>query len=145
MLNPQAALYEDNSPRIEDDLQLSQYQPRHPPPSFCWEDLLSFSVPVGTENVAQYPSWHCGFINFIIHLPVTYVRHPWCNCQRLAKPARTAKDWQKIHKTVRLLRQKDCQGTAEVNDAFKFLPQQLKIKDNFIAQIRTLSVLPIVT
>ena len=60
------------------------------------------------------------FINFIIPLPATYVRHFRGNCQSL--PRRLVKQIERI---ARLLRQKDCRGTAEVKDAFKLLPRQL--------------------
>ena len=54
---------------------------------------------------------------------MTYVRHSWYNCQRFSK--RLLKQIQRI---VRLLWQKDCQGTAEVNDAFKVLLWQLNYR-----------------
>ena len=60
------------------------------------------------------------FINFIIPLPATCIRHSRGNCQIL--PSRLLKQIQRI---VKLRRQKDCWGTAEVNDAFKLLPRQL--------------------
>ena len=56
------------------------------------------------------------FINFIILLRATYIRPSWDNCQRL--PRRLLKQIQRF---VRLLHQKDCPCTAEVNDVFKLL------------------------
>ena len=47
---------------------------------------------------------------------MTYIRHSRGNCQGL--PRRLPKQIKRI---VRLLQQKDCRGTAEVNDAFKLL------------------------
>ena len=63
------------------------------------------------------------FINFIIVLPVTYVRHSCCTSQRLAKRL-----LEQIHRFIRLLRQKDYRGTTELNDAFKFLSRRLKYR-----------------
>ena len=60
------------------------------------------------------------FINFIIPLPATYIRYSRGNCQKL--PRHLLKQIQRI---VRLLSQKDCRGTAEVNHAFKLMPWQL--------------------
>ena len=42
------------------------------------------------------------FIHFIISLPVSYVKHSWCNCQRLAKHL-----LKLIQRIVRILQQKD--------------------------------------
>ena len=58
------------------------------------------------------------FINFIILLRATYIRPSWDNCQRL--PRRLLKQIQRF---VRLLHQKDCRCTAEVNYVFKLLPR----------------------
>ena len=53
------------------------------------------------------------FVNFDI-------RHSGCNYKRLPKHL-----LKQIQRIIRLLWQKDCWGTAEVNDPFKILSQQL--------------------
>ena len=80
------------------------------------------------------------FINFIIPLPLTYVRHFWCNCQILAN------GFAEGNTEIRLLHQKDCRGgTTEVNDVFKLLSQQSNYQWLYSWNFRTLPVLPIVT
>ena len=75
------------------------------------------------------------FINFIFPLPVSYARHCICNCKRLA--TRLVK---RIKTIIRLLRQKDYRGTAEVNDAFKLPPRQLKYRWLYSCSSNTTSV-----
>ena len=58
-------------------------------------------------------------ISFIIPLCTSYIRHSWGNYWRLLRYL-----LKEIQIFVRLLQQKDCQSTAEVNNAFKLLPQQ---------------------
>ena len=59
------------------------------------------------------------FSNFIISLPATYIRHSRSNCQ-------DCQGWSNYRELLaRLLRQKDCRGTAAVNGAFEVLPRQL--------------------
>ena len=64
-----------------------------------------------------------GFINFIIPLPVTFVKHSWGNSQRLVR--RLLKQMLRI---VRLLWKKVCRGTAKLNEGFKLLPRQLNYR-----------------
>ena len=65
------------------------------------------------------------FINFIIPLPVAYIRH-------VTYIYITTEDWQSVclskYRIFRLLRQKDCRGPTEVNDGFKLVPRQLNYR-----------------
>ena len=58
--------------------------------------------------------------DFLIPLLATYIRHSGGNCQMLSRRL-----LKQIQRFVRLLREKDCRGTAKVNDVFKLLPRQL--------------------
>ena len=58
-------------------------------------------------------------INFEIQLRAPYIRYSRGNYWRLSRCL-----LKEIQTFVWLLQQKDCRGTAEVNDAFKFMHQQ---------------------
>ena len=80
-------------------------------------------------------------IGFVISLPVTCVRHPRGNCQKLPRCL-----LKKIRIFIyRLLQQMDCRSTAKVNYVFKLLPRQLNCRPlngwNSIADIKYLDFL----
>ena len=59
-------------------------------------------------------------INFATFLPITYIKSLRGYCRRLPRCL-----LRHIQRFIRLLWQKKCWGTAEVNDVFKLVSQQL--------------------
>ena len=85
----------------------------------CFEPLSIQGLPYIKTNILGLKLVY-SFIKFIIPLPATYIRHSWGNCQGLPRHL-----LKLIERIVRVLWQKDCWGTAEVNYAFKLLSWQL--------------------